>query len=430
MAEHLRRRLRPLGRPGENRRGIKVTRRVLVRGAVASAGLAALPLPQVRRAAATLAGDFGARGDGKADDSQALTHALNSGSILDGENRVFAVTNAVKCGERFKGLVNARLTQINPGGDERRRTLLIQKAAGFVLENVDVDRGGNGSEIADRAMIGHAGGIFIVDGSRFQLRGVSVRGGGIGSGLAIINCVDFTGDDLMAHDIWYRLPEHPGDDAIHGMYLLRSRNFTLTRGQAHNLGGSDGATDSYRVTRGFGIAGCSAFRLIDPEVKRIGQGIDISGSDGNHDFSITGGLAEDCESWGFKFANSAHHGTIEGATARRVGLGGFVVSGETERGNPHQSYSITMRRCVVQEVLGSHRGASFGFGVMAVRRIDPSYPRDILFRDCAARTVLPTSRMEFGFRNDVPAPLTKGKPNQAIDCHAEGWRQQEFHGFG
>ena len=54
--------------------------------------------------------------------------------------------------------------------------------------------------------------------------------------------VDFTGDDLMAHDIWYRLPEHPGDDAIHGMYLLRSRNFTLTRGQTHNLGGSDGAS--------------------------------------------------------------------------------------------------------------------------------------------------------------------------------------------
>jgi hypothetical protein len=112
--------------------------------------------------------------------------------------------------------------------------------------------------------------------------GVQVQGGGIGSGLALIDCSDFTGDDLLAHDIWYRL------------------------------------------------------------------------------------------------------------------------------GRP---------------------GGSFGFGVLSNPRLDPTYPRAIVFQRCRVRTVLATSRMEYGFRNDVPARLTAGKPNRAEECIAEGWRRQAFYGF-
>jgi len=258
---------------------------------------------------------------------------------------------------------------------------------------------------------------------------LSVRGGGIGSGLAIIDCANFTGDDLLGQDIWYRLSSHPTDDAIHGFFLVRSHNFLLRRAQARDLGGSSSSNASYAVSRGFGITGCTGFRLVQSEVNRVGQGIDLSGSDGNRDFEILGGLAEDCESFGFKFANSAQDGVIKNATARRVGIAGFVVSGQVEKGNSLQSHSIRIEDCLTEEVTGSRPGGTFGFGTLSAPAIDPSYPRNVVFDRCVARSKSPNGRMDCGFRNDVPARLTQGQPNQARQCHAEGWRRQAFCGF-
>lgn len=222
---------------------------------------------------------------------------------------------------------------------------------------------------------------------------------------------------------------HPNDDAIHGIFLVRSRNFVLRRARARNLGGSDVSSSSYAVSRGIGITGCSSFRLIDPEVRQVGQGVDVSGSDGNQNFHVVGGLAEDCESYGFKFANSAHDGIVERATARRVGLGGFVVSGQSQRGNPRRSYSVTRKDCLTEEVTGTRPGGSFGFGILANPKLDPSYPRTVVFEHCIARSVLASSRMEFGFRNEVSAHFTEGQPNRVVHCQAKGWRKQEFYGF-
>lgn len=372
---------------------------------------------------------FGARGDGRTDDTAAVLKALNSGSIVDGENRSYAVAGNLHCGARFVGVRNARLIQTAPGSNPMIRTVVIENANDFVIENVEIDRGGDGSEIKDRYFTNRTGGLFIVNCRAFQLHGVSVRGGGIGSGFAFIQSSGFTVDDVKAYDTKYRLPQHPTDDAIHGLLFIRCSQFTVTRGQAYDLGGSDGVTDSLRYTRGFGISACRDFRLIGPEVKRVGQGVDISGSDGNRDFRIMGGLAEDCDSWGFKFANSASYGSIENAIARRPGLGGFVVSGQSEQGNSRQSHTIAMARCRTEEVLGSHPGGSFGFGILSVPRIDRSYPRAVVFRDCVAITAERDHRMEYGFRNDVPAAMTEGSPNRAIDCRADGWRRAAFTGF-
>jgi hypothetical protein len=382
----------------------------------------------VARAATVPAREFGARGDGHVDDAAALHRAFNSGSIVDGQNQTYAVAGNVECGAQFRGLANARLIQLRPGGDDHRRTVQIQGATNFTIENVQFDRGGNGSEITQKAFASTAGGVFLVRCTNFQLHDVQAFGGGIGSGLAFIDCSHFTLTNLQVHNLWYRLQKHPDDDAIQGMFFARCSDFTLQGSGASDIGGTDGVTNTNHNNRGIAITGCSDFRLIGPQVTRVGQGIDISGSLGNRNFSVTQGVATNCHSWGFKFANSAIDGDVSGTVARRCGLGGFVVSGPHSAGTP-KSQSIKISDCQAEDVLGTMAGGSFGFGILGKNASDPTYPRDVLFLRCAARTQPSVGRMEYGFWNEIPARLTGNRPNRAVDCIATGWRRAAVSGF-
>ncbi|QZO00078.1 hypothetical protein [Chenggangzhangella methanolivorans] len=57
----------------------------------------------------------------------ALSKALNSGTVVDGQGGAFAVRGNLEGAENFKGLVNARLIQLEPDGPNRR-TLAISNA--------------------------------------------------------------------------------------------------------------------------------------------------------------------------------------------------------------------------------------------------------------------------------------------------------------
>jgi hypothetical protein len=370
--------------------------------------------------------EFGAVGDGRTDDNQAFHRALGSGSIIDGQGQTYGLAGNVEMGGRFQGLVNAKLIQLRPGGDDHRRTLQIQGASNFTIENVQFDRSGNGSEVVQKAFAGTTGGLFVTRCSNFNINDVQVFGGGIGSGLAFIDCSHFTATNLHAHNLWYRLNKHPDDDAIQGISFVRCKDFTLVGGRASNIGGTDGVTNTNHNNRGIAISGCSEFRLVSPDLTKVGQGVDISGSLGNQNFSITNGLATDCYSVGFKFANSAIHGEISGSTTRRCGLFGFVVSGPHSPGTP-KSHAMRISDCRVEDVLGTMPGTSFGFGVLGKHASDPTYPRDVVFHRCTARTQ--KGRMEFGFWNEIPARVTANEPNRAIECNATGWRRAEFSGF-
>lgn len=372
--------------------------------------------------------DFGAIGDGRTNDHGALVRALNSGQFIDGEHRSYAVAGDIVCDTKFAGLANAHLIQVDPAGSSRRRTLSISNATNFLLENVQIDRGGTGAEVSERQLIDRTGGLFIFDSKSFVLRRPKVWGGGIGSAVALVRCSDFAVNDCDIHDLWYRLDKHPVDDAIHGLFASTCRNFTITNARVRDIGGTGGANKTHDNNRGFGITGCSDFQIVEADIRRVGQGIDLSGSSSNKDFRISKSVAEDCHSWAFKFANGPRDGIVEDSIARRSGLGGFVVSAQGESNSPYQALSIAFSKCLADEVTGQHRGTSFGFGVLR-QKPSPSYPRDIAFRSCVASTKHSSSRMDYGFFNDVPNRLTEGRPNKVIDCHSIGSRKGDFYGF-
>ena len=144
------------------------------------------------------------------------------------------------------------------------------------------------------------------------------------------------------------------------------------------------------------------------------------------DFTVDGGTAEDCETWGFKCANTAQRGRINNTISRRCGIGGFVASGPFEPSTT-PTMDVTFDGCTAEDVLGNYKKAgSFGFGILK-QKADPTYPRNVTFRSCVARAV--SSRMDYGYRNDVPAALTEGMPNRLVDCQATGYATAFQHGF-
>ena len=388
--------------------------------AVASAAAA----PRLAFATARSLASFGAHGDGR-DDSAALARALASGVPLDGGGRTYGVSGPLTAGPRFRGLANCTLRQL--ARTDRLRTLEIREANGFALAGVGVIRGGQDDEALIQRDMQMNAGIWIEDSASFNLDRVRVSGGGIGTGLVIVQSKAFQVTDARVTGIRYRLRARPRDDMLQGIWINRSSGFELIRPVVSDLGGQDQQGFSRDNNRAIALSGCSGFKVTDLQVSQCGQGLDVTGSEGDHDFKIVGGHAADCATWGFKLANSAQRARVSGALAERCGLGGFVVSGRSELSDPKpQDIEIADCRAIDCGSPGIDR-TMFGFGVLQTRP-DTEYPRRVRFVRCVAIDRRRPPGMKWGFFNEIPAP--PGERNALQDCTSSGALLSDSQGFG
>ena len=395
-------------------------------------GLALQPVPLLALAPSRqtrLARDLGAAGNGTTDDRDVLSRILSSGNIIDGGGRTFAVRGPVQAASSFGGLVNAKFVQLD-ASVPMHGAIQIEGAQDFTIENVTIARGGDGSEQTDFHRLAEQTGLFLNRCRGFSLTNLTVTGGGVGSGFTISNSSDFMLAEIHVHDLAYRLPVHPTDDAIQGIYINASQQFSLRDCTIKRLGGTDGTTFVRHFNRSFVFGGSRNFTVATCRAEECGQGFDVTGRNGNVGFAIRDSAADDCTSWGFKFANSAQEGVVENCTARRSGISGFVASGQTNPGFP-QTQNIRIRRCTAIDPLGNHPRASYGSGfrILANPAIDKSYPRGIVFEECVAVAKSPQAKMDFGFANGVPANLTDGDPNRMDRCQVTGWLKRASVGF-
>jgi len=370
--------------------------------------------------------DFGAVGDGSADDRANLLLALSSGRVVDGAGKTYGISGNLELPINFKGLINCTLKQLTPTGSDRR-TIYASGCSDFVIGKVIIDRNGNTSG----GSIGDDAGIYLANCTNFYTYQCEAFGGGAGSGITYQSCSNFEDHLSRVHDIKYITGSVPSDDVINGFWYNNCHDFTSVSSNVYDCGAVVAGIFTKKRSRGVAVSGCYNFNFYSPNAARVDQGHDITGSVGNHDFSITGGISTDCYSYGFKAANSAYRGRYINCTSVGARMN-FVVSGQTSLSDP-KPRDIEYVNCISVDAGKNSNDfgiPAHGFRIESNGAVDPTYPRGVIYSGCIAVDTQGTPTMDYGFVSDVVTGNDPADINRIVNnCRASGFISAATSGF-
>jgi len=371
--------------------------------------------------------DFGAVGDGIADDLAALKLSLESGYPVDGLGLTYAI-NGTCAPANFKGLFNANLKQIGDNSAANVQTLKLVGISDFFIKDVSINMGSNVTTLF--ADDGNSG-IYIGGSSpssyitNFNVSNVKVTGNGCGAGIQIRHAKHFTISDCKVFDRISGSSPDPTNDSQNGIEFINCHRWSGRSLVVHNLKTRLGGVDTVKWTRGILCAEAVDCALSGCSSSEVDQGFDFSGGYvaadgylGNRRWSLSNCVASSCNTYGFKFANVTKEGTVVGCVASNIGTIGFVTSAPSSITAGQEkliTQNIDFVGCKVINMLGtgwSGAGAT-GFRVMS-NATYPTYPRSICFHDCVVLDTQDTPTTLSGFVSDA-APPTYGETDYGKD---------------
>lgn len=342
--------------------------------------------------------DFGAVGDGVTNDLVAVKAALESGYIVDGGGLTYAISGTC-APTSIVGLRNANFIQIGNNTSTNMQVLSIIGLSNFFIDNVTINMGTNITTLfsddgnSGLSVKGAHSGLSTTYITNFRLNNVTVTGNGCGAGIQIRYAKQFIVDGCIVRDRISGSSPDPTNDSQNGIQVVDCANFTLANSQVYNLQTRLGGTPTRKWTRGFLFAEIRDCTIVGCNSTSVDQGFDFSGAYsaadgyiGNRRFAISGCTANDCYTFGFKFANVTRDGLVTGCIANNTSTAGFVFSPSTVAITGFEQYNtqnIDVVGCKVVNVLGngwSGSGAQ-GFRVQS-NPTYPNYPRAIRFNAC------------------------------------------------
>jgi hypothetical protein len=349
--------------------------------------------------------DFGAVGDGVADDLAAVKLALESGKVVDGGGSSYAISGTLKP-TSFKGLVNATLIQIGDNTSTNLTTLDLEGLSNFIIQNVTINMGANVTTLFSddgnsgvRIMGTQSGSGTSTTTTyveNFTLSNVFVTGNGCGTGIHVRHAKRFTVLDCTVRDRVSGSSPAPTNDTQNGFQINNCANFELVGCTAYNLLTKLSGVDTNKWTRGFlfveirdcTINGCNSV-LNDQGYDFSGAVSDTSPSSyaGNRQFTIAGCSAAVNGTFGFKFANVTHDGLITGCIVSNVGNTGFIVSSQPPSvalsNNSYRTQNLTFTGCQVVNSLNNGWSGFTSAGFYVDQDASGLYPRNVKFLSCS-----------------------------------------------
>lgn len=284
-------------------------------------------------------------------------------------------------------IARCRFRQMNPA-DAARRTLYASGGDQVVLEDVKVDRAGDGAG----GSISDAAGVWIANVTRVFAADLEVYGNDKGTGVLFANCDNVVARGLYVHDIRGGNASHATitDDIVCGISVLGCDRVYLENPRVDNLTTQwSGQAKWRRWTRGIafgqGADGSRRVTIVAPMVDGTDQAVDITGGGNVRHGCIVGGYLKDPMTYGIKFANNPQFWTVVGIVSEGAGRCCAVVSGNAAL-SP-QTSKIMFIGC---HFLAPGRSTDYwrvtqGEDLSAARILNTAttdWPREILFRDC------------------------------------------------
>jgi len=364
----------------------------------------------------------GARGNGASNDLEALNRAfaeaLRSGRPIDGGNAVFAVAGALRLTRALAPWIRSlRLRQIAPANG--LSTLHFEKCQAIQIDGLEIDLG-RSPRTGD---MNSTFGLWIEGGSNHKVRNVEAFGDGKNSLIAIWATSGSRYENLVVRDAHFD-DAAATDDVMQSIWLYGNRDCILHNPVVSDLTGNAsyvGRRFANLRTRGIALSKNSRVTIIEPKIRNVDQGIDVTGSDGNLQCVINGGHSSDCGSVGVKFANSAVGCKAVGHVAQRCGMYGFMASGPAEANLPFKTQDCTFLDCTSLDTGYNHISFPAPSGFI-IRRgdYDLDFPKRIRFVRCRAIDRQKVRTMKFGFYSEVPATLRPEDGNELVGCTSEG----------
>lgn len=373
--------------------------------------------------------DEGAVGDGTTDDTVHIAAALAAGGAWDGGGLTYAVTGNLSAWASNTTVRNATFKQLTPNVGSIR-TVFPNSVSNITLKNVKVLRNG---AITDGGSTGNDAGMYFSNVPGLLLEDCEVSGDGPGTGINVaLNCDYARLVRCYVHDMRWQHGTDPGTEQIIGIWIQNSNYTSLLQCRTLNLTGqiAAGAFRAYQTdgidhstTVGATVIGCTS--------TNVGEGFDTSSSGVNQMLEFVGCRAVACDSWGFKFANTAGPCAITACIAYQCGLGGFLAAGPSSAGLPRCG-NITFTNCIAQDT-GSNGNwsASLISGFWAARSTFNTYlPDGVFFHGCRALDTQGSPTMKYGFQCDVGYVVGSSRDrNKCVDCYSFGHTLLAVTGF-
>lgn len=374
---------------------------------------------------------YGAVGNGVTDDLAAINAALaaaNGKWIRGNPTKIYAISGNLTLPSTTR-MRDIKFKQLAPN-DGSRRTIYASGATHIHLENVSVDLNGDGSN----GTVASSAGMWFSSVTKLILNNCEVFGNGYTNGIVTASCNDVRMYAPYIHDMTHgtSTSANPLDDRINGIWTLSCNRVVITAPIIKNLLGRwSGQAAFNRYTRGITDGGSKDYHLIAPTIENVDQGYDNTGDNGALRFTVQGGSATNCYTYGFKVANCPQYGSFIGIMAYRCGKSGFVASPPGVNPTSPQVRYIEYIGCqAIDTGYGGHWVAAAtvaGFRVEASAAY-PDFPRNVRYIGCTSHDS--TGNMEYGYFNDAVVPGGAGDEwVETVQCTSKGGTAGDYYGM-
>lgn len=319
--------------------------------------------------------DFGAIGDGEADDTAAIQQALDAGKgvveLPAGRYRLTATLRVPsKSGLRGPGTLYMEADATTLMNADEATSLTDIRLDGFRVEKQFVM-----NSVHD--------GIRIVGARNVVIDGVEVTGISCCYGISLERCENFAIRNCYIHDFksdWTerKLPGGRSLDSL-GIHLRYSKWGQVTGNRIENLNVSEASANAMAYqTDGINPGWCSQLVIANNIIRNVGEGIDLVHCEST---AVTGNAIDTCWHFGIKVIHGSRLVTLTGNTIRDASLAGMSLyfggsnNGESY-GNVVNGNTIANTGAITRAEDASAKGIWRGWPTCGIEIVNDNQPNN------------------------------------------------------